>query len=875
MSYNKKVWANGDLITKERMNNIEDGIYDAHDKINTINNNVENNTNDTNTARQDISDIKLQIGTEELTTTSKKIKGAINELGSQINDKVSKQELEVERERINLLTKVENGQTEGNTELLDIRIGTDGTEYNTAGDSVRSQFNKVFSTNIIKEDINNASLWKQGGINSNGVGDYDTPYALRTNTYITGFNSIELTSTDYVVGIALYNQDYTNKKWIRNDGYFSSTSKYLTQSELESIDIFSLIEQHNNEYFNIRFMLKKPDDSRIVPSEYIALKITKNQKPIQMQLNETFQSVSNGKTLIASAITDKGINTSNTDTFQTMADNIAQIEQGVTGDTLLYKFGVVSDNHCATAYNAQNKMVKVLNYYNNSDVEFVCSCGDITTDKIENLDWLKNKMTELNFSKPFYAVRGNHDVHLTNEQWKSYLGQEPNFTFNKGNDMFIFLSIDNNTSNPYKYDNAWPYLQTLDVANKRVFLIQHLSWEGKAGEIDGAVRGFTKDNAVGNNIYNYFPSNLIAFTGHTHYVFECEEQIPQYDINVYNENRLSKTVIHCPSTGYAMDKDRNILSDIVQGWICEVYNKKIVLRAIDFNAGEYIADYVYTINTLGYTSTEPSEPSGPDTPINTDDEYNIYKFDTTKTAGDMAVTLVANRRGDTTEWDGVTDWGDGTTDTSLTHTYATDGVYLVKTKHDMDHSSSYKNNTRLKLIDCTHINKNMTDLSDFFNYCSNVVEFTNSANWDTSKVTTIHCTFMKCRGLTKLDTSGWVTDNMTALDNSFNGCNKLTTLDLSSWNTSNVTRVDAMFRGCSALTTLNLSSWNTVSLTNAKEMFYACSKLASLDISNFNMDAVTDSANMFYNCSALKQAGLTMTNCNEATKTKINSMVTT
>ena len=86
MSYNKKIWANGDLITKEGMNNIEYGIYDAHDKINAINNKVEENTTDTNTAKQDISDIKLQIGTEELTTTSKKIKGAINDLSSQIKD---------------------------------------------------------------------------------------------------------------------------------------------------------------------------------------------------------------------------------------------------------------------------------------------------------------------------------------------------------------------------------------------------------------------------------------------------------------------------------------------------------------------------------------------------------------------------------------------------------------------------------------------------------------------------------------------------------------------------------------------------------------------------------------------------------------------
>lgn len=102
MSYNKKIWANGDLITKEGMNNIEYGIYDAHDKINAINNKVEENTNDTNTAKQDISDIKLQIGTEELTTNAKKVKGAINEVNSQIKEKASKDEVRMKNTNITL-----------------------------------------------------------------------------------------------------------------------------------------------------------------------------------------------------------------------------------------------------------------------------------------------------------------------------------------------------------------------------------------------------------------------------------------------------------------------------------------------------------------------------------------------------------------------------------------------------------------------------------------------------------------------------------------------------------------------------------------------------------------------------------------------------
>ena len=45
-------------------------------------------------------------------------------------------------------------------------------------------------------------------------------------------------------------------------------------------------------------------------------------------INETFTSVSSGKTLIAAAITDKGVTTAATDSFSTMATNIAAIPSG-------------------------------------------------------------------------------------------------------------------------------------------------------------------------------------------------------------------------------------------------------------------------------------------------------------------------------------------------------------------------------------------------------------------------------------------------------------------------------------------------------------------------------------------------------------------
>lgn len=49
---------------------------------------------------------------------------------------------------------------------------------------------------------------------------------------------------------------------------------------------------------------------------------------LKEDVEECFQSVSNGKSLVASAITDKGVETAADATFETMANNIALIESG-------------------------------------------------------------------------------------------------------------------------------------------------------------------------------------------------------------------------------------------------------------------------------------------------------------------------------------------------------------------------------------------------------------------------------------------------------------------------------------------------------------------------------------------------------------------
>lgn len=59
----------------------------------------------------------------------------------------------VAREQINNLIKLQEGSTTGDAELIDIRVGADGFTYNTAGESVRTQFNNVNNTLMqIKEN---------------------------------------------------------------------------------------------------------------------------------------------------------------------------------------------------------------------------------------------------------------------------------------------------------------------------------------------------------------------------------------------------------------------------------------------------------------------------------------------------------------------------------------------------------------------------------------------------------------------------------------------------------------------------------------------------------------------------------------------------
>lgn len=66
---------------------------------------------------------------------------------------------------------------------------------------------------------------------------------------------------------------------------------------------------------------------------------------VQSAIDQLFTSVSNGKSLIAGAITDKGVSTSASDSFQQMAANIGAIETGTEIQTVIISLTPINPFH--------------------------------------------------------------------------------------------------------------------------------------------------------------------------------------------------------------------------------------------------------------------------------------------------------------------------------------------------------------------------------------------------------------------------------------------------------------------------------------------------------------------------------------------------
>lgn len=180
-----KVYELHDIQSREENNSQQKTIDEHTEQINTLTDTATKMveaSNETKTkvdqifvsvegVKNDVDELDSKVG--DLTTLTTDVKtdvvSAVNEvktetsgLSDKLTDMATKSELTVEKERIDNLSEVVEERATAVTELQDIRVGADGTTYDSAGEAIRTQFtnmqmNHSADIDALKSDISQLS----------------------------------------------------------------------------------------------------------------------------------------------------------------------------------------------------------------------------------------------------------------------------------------------------------------------------------------------------------------------------------------------------------------------------------------------------------------------------------------------------------------------------------------------------------------------------------------------------------------------------------------------------------------------------------------------------------------------------------------------
>ena len=129
----------------------------------------------------------------------------IPKINSQLEQKATKQEVEIERKRITNIVS-NNNPTEGNSELIDIRVGADGKTYSGAGEAIRSQFLDIKNYNYELEEVYLGYIkWVNGVISGNIITENSARLATE-NTFVADKLVSVNARNGYEIRVAVYDK---------------------------------------------------------------------------------------------------------------------------------------------------------------------------------------------------------------------------------------------------------------------------------------------------------------------------------------------------------------------------------------------------------------------------------------------------------------------------------------------------------------------------------------------------------------------------------------------------------------------------------------------------------------------------------------------
>lgn len=147
-----------------------------------------------------------------------------------------------------------------------------------------------------------------------------------SNEEVSGLN------TDNKTIVSAINEIKDSSSGISEDEVNEVITKYINEVEVEDLDTNekTIVLSINELSELIDSKLSSDDANELIKESFSSLEnedLNTNNKTLISAINEVFQSVSNGKKIIASAITDRGVLTSSDATFSDMAWNIINIPE--------------------------------------------------------------------------------------------------------------------------------------------------------------------------------------------------------------------------------------------------------------------------------------------------------------------------------------------------------------------------------------------------------------------------------------------------------------------------------------------------------------------------------------------------------------------
>ena len=310
------------------------------------------------------------------------------------NSKASKIEVEIERKRIDNLTKLGEGSTTGDAELIDARIGADGVVYDNLGTGLRKQFSvvndNIENIKLLSEYIYLENDYVDGGYVSAKTGNF----VNKSGWTSTGFIDIKSISKYLYMNVARAEYHY--------HAFYDENKNYIIGSASSNKIYEWVIEiPANAKYFRGSFYTEDKDTFYLKGKSKLYNSVSQSE-----ELTVATETFSPDEFEYGTIDTNNGVSASSTIRLRYcgyLSNTILKVKSNSDYEFIIYGY---QNNSYIGAWNPDNnefnKSIKWINFINlqevrkkypNINVKLVMkkSSADITIDEAINLIKIKER----------------------------------------------------------------------------------------------------------------------------------------------------------------------------------------------------------------------------------------------------------------------------------------------------------------------------------------------------------------------------------------------------------------------------------------------------------------------------------------------------